>query len=143
MNEKDNKKTKISDTLKHIGEDILDFMSYYSTEILLSLAIVGVLAVFVVGMVLDMYKRREAPVYYYADEYDIEAMAEELGLEPEYRECESHVACDYISSSCDRNGNYTYHYVIYVSNDAVYNAAQKYKLADTTTTDDETEDDDI
>ena len=72
-----------------------------------------------------------------------DSVAQELGLEPEYRECESHVACDYISSACDKNGNYTYHYVIFVSNDAVYNAAQKYKLADTTVTDDETEDDDI
>ena len=143
MDEKRNKKTKTSDILKCIAEDILDFMSYHSAEILLGLCTVIVLAVFVVGMILDMYKMREAPVYYYADEYDIEAMAEELGLEPEYRECESHVACNYISSACDRNGNYTYHYVIYVSNDAVYNAAQKYKLADTTVTDDETEDDDI
>ena len=137
MDEKENKKTKISDILKYIGEDILDFMSYHSSEILLGLCAVIVLAVFVVGMILDMDKMREAPVYYYADEYDIGAMAEELGLEPEYRECESHVACNYISSACDRNGNYTYHYVIYVSNDAVYNTAQKYKLADTTVTDDD------
>lgn len=139
MDEKKNKKTKISDIFKVIADDMLDFMSYYSTEIILGLAVVFVLGVFVVGMILDMYQMREAPVYYYADEYDIEAMADELGLEPEYRECESHVACNYISSACDRNGNYTYHYVIYVSNDAVYNAAQKYKLADTTVT----EDDDI
>ena len=139
MDEKKNKKTKISDIFKVIADDILDFMDYYSTEILLGLAVIFVLAIFVVGMILDMNKMREAPVYYYADEYDIEAMAEELGLEPEYRECESHVARDYISSACDRNGNYTYHYVIYVSNDAVYNTAQKYKLAGTTVT----EDDDI
>lgn len=139
MSDMNKKKTKISDKTKDIAEDILDFIDYYSTEILLCLIVVVVFVVFIGGMILEMYKAREAPVYYYADEYDLEAMARELGLEPEYKECGSHVSRNYISSACDDKGNYTYHYVIYVTDDAAYNAAQKYKLADTTS---EAEDDD-
>ena len=136
------KKTKVSDKIADIVENIFDFIGYYSTEIRICVAIALVFTALVLCIAISKHKMETAPVYYYANEYDIEAMARELGIEPEYEECGPHVPYDYISSACDENGNYTYHYVIFVSDDAVYNTAQKYRLADTTATDSETEDDD-
>ena len=65
--------------------------------------------------------------YYEATKYDIEAMAKELGLEPEYRESATRDGVDYISSTLKSNGQYEYHYIVYTSEDYSYSVSKKYQ----------------
>lgn len=65
--------------------------------------------------------------YYYSDDYDIEMMANDLNLEPEYIESNSRYKENYISSTKKEDGSYEYHYVIYVSHDELMELSKKYK----------------
>ena len=73
-------------------------------------------------------------VCFTASEYDLDAMAEELGIEPEYVESKDRSECNYISSEYNIDkGEYEYHYVIFTSDDEAFSIAEKYRIRNSDT----------